>query len=177
MRNKKLILIGAGIIFLGLLAWTFSPAFWTSNKSKRIDSKSLHKRKFNEIPFTKEGDLWFLNSAGDTLKHIDVEVSRKPYEVQRGLMDRSTMEEGQGMIFIFKKPAPRSFWMKNTRIALDIMYVDENFNIVSIQENAQPFSEASLPSEGDAQYVIEVNAGFSQTYGIGKDTRVIFEEY
>lgn len=177
MKNKKFILIGVGIIFLGLLAWTFSPAFWTSNKSKRIDSESLNKSKFNEIPFTKEGDLWFLNSAGDTLKHIDVEVSRKPYEIQRGLMDRSAMDEGQGMIFIFKKSAPRSFWMKNTRIALDIMYVDENFEVVSIQENAQPFSEASLPSEGDAQYVIEVNAGFSRTYGIDKNTKIIFQEH
>lgn len=177
MKNKKLILIGTGVIFLGLLAWTFSPAFWTENKSKRIDTDNLHKRNFNEIPFTKEGDLWFLSGSGDTLKHIDVEISRKPYEIQRGLMDRSSMDEGQGMIFIFKKPAPRSFWMKNTRIALDIMYVDENLKIVSIQRNAQPFSEASLPSEADAQYVIEVNAGFSQTYGIDSETHIVFEEY
>lgn len=176
MRHKKPVLIGVGIIFLGLLAWTFSPALWTTQKSKRIDSKNLHKRQFNEIPFTKEGDLWFISEQGDTLKHIDVEVSRKPYEIQRGLMDRSKMEEGQGMIFIFPRSAPRSFWMKNTRIALDIIYVDENFEIVSIQENAQPFSEASLTSEGDAQYVVEVNAGFSQTYKIGKGTRIEFTE-
>ena len=175
MRNKKLLLIAAGLCLVALLFWIFSPAFEADKKSKRLKSKSERKTS-REIPFSKEGDVWFFNPEKDTLAHIDVEMSRKPYETARGLMDRSKLGENQGMIFIFKDMRPRSFWMKNTKIPLDIIYIDNQFEVVSIQHDARPYSEASLPSKGPAQYVVEVNSGFCKTHGIDSTSSIFFLE-
>ena len=76
------------------------------------------------------------------------------------------MPHSQGMLFIFDDMSPRSFWMRNTRISLDIIFVDDKYKVVSIQKNAVPMSEESLPSEGPAKYVVEVNAGFTDLYNI-----------
>ncbi len=99
-------------------------------------------------------------------KTIEVEVARSAYEHSKGLMDRTSMPHNQGMLFIFDDMSPRSFWMRNTRISLDIIFVDDQYKVVSIQKNAVPMSEESLPSEGPAKYVVEVNAGFSDLYNI-----------
>lgn len=72
---------------------------------------------------------------------IEVEVAENDAERQQGLMNRPWMEETQGMIFIFDENKPLSFWMRNTIIPLDIMFVDADFRIVNIAENTQPFSE------------------------------------
>jgi len=78
------------------------------------------------------------------------------------------------MLFIFEWPAAQAFWMKNTIISLDIIYLDENKKIVSISKNAVPYSEDSLPSAGKAQYVVEVVAGFTDKYGIQPGDRITF---
>ena len=65
--------------------------------------------------------------------------------------------------------------MKNTLIPLDIIYVDAEKTIVSIQKNTTPLSEKSLPSDSDAQYVIEVNAGFADRYGLKAGDKVDFQ--
>lgn len=173
MNNKKILLAAAGVCLTALLFWIFSPVFTGDTGSKTLDTK---RKTTRDIPFNKEGDVWFLNAENDTLAHVDVEVSRKRYETARGLMDRSKLEENHGMIFIFRDMRPRSFWMKNTRIALDIIYIDNDFEVVSIQHNARPFSESSLPSEGPAQYVVEVNSGFCKTHEIDADSKIIFLE-
>ena len=87
------------------------------------------------------------------------------------------MDENQGMLFIFDDSSPRYFWMKNTYISLDIIYIDENFRIVSIQKTALPRSEESLPSEKPAKYVVEVNAGFTDKYKINKGDKISFLKY
>lgn len=125
--------------------------------------------------FKKEGQLSFISKTkGDTIRTIDIEIAETDEERARGLMDRKSMQDTQGMLFIFSAPEEQSFWMKNTYISLDIMYVNENFEIVSIQKYATPLSEESLPSFKKAQYVVETNAGFADKYKVAYGDKIAF---
>lgn len=125
--------------------------------------------------FTKEGELYFISKASnDTIRKIDAELAETDDERAKGLMDRKTMTDDQGMLFIFSAPDEQSFWMKNTYISLDIIYVDENKEIVSIQKYATPLSEESLPSFKKAMYVVEVNAGFCDKYHVAFGDKIAY---
>jgi len=91
-------------------------------------------------------------------------------------MYRDAMETGQGMLFIFPKVAYHSFYMKNTRIPLDIIYIDENRTVASMVKNAQPLNEAGLPSEVPVMYVLEINAGLSDVWGLQVGDRIAFQK-
>ena len=89
-------------------------------------------------------------------------------EQARGLMFVEAMDPDRGMLFIFPREAPRSFWMKNTRIPLDILYFDETLTLVSMAENARPCVAdpcPSYPSGRPARYVLELNAGTARSLG------------
>lgn len=119
------------------------------------------------VTFKKEGELILKKAATDSvIKSIDIEIADDAYQTQTGLMYRDSMEDTQGMLFIFPEAELHSFYMKNTKIALDIIYLDANKKIVNIQKNAVPFSENSLPSSAPAQYVLEINAGLSDQWGL-----------
>ena len=95
-------------------------------------------------------------------ERFDVELATTPQEQQLGLMFRDNMADDHGMLFVFPDSAPRRFWMKNTRIPLDIFYFDENLRLVSVADDAKPCRVAqcpSYPSAGPARYVLELNAG------------------
>lgn len=115
------------------------------------------------IKFKKEGKLSIFESASDTIiTQFDIEIAESDYEIQTGLMHRQSMQIDRGMLFIFPDIRMRSFYMKNIYIPLDIIYLDSHKHIVSIQENAKPLDETSLPSLFPAQYVLEINAGLSE---------------
>ena len=129
-----------------------------------------------EPPFVKEGQLIFYDQETKSpIQEIDIEIVETEAAITQGLMYRRSMEPTQGMLFIFDRMEPRSFWMKNTFISLDIIFVDEFNQIVSIQRNTTPLSTRSLPSTGPAQYVIEVVAGFCDQRGIGPGDYVSWE--
>lgn len=88
-----------------------------------------------------------------------VELARTPAEQARGLMHRNVMRPEFGMLFIFNGDGPRSFWMRNTWISLDIIYIRSDGMVVSIIHEAEPLSEVSRPSEGPAMFVLEVLGG------------------
>lgn len=92
---------------------------------------------------------------------VNIEIADNDAERQMGLMNRSFMNNSQAMLFIFDVEEPQAFWMKNTIIPLDIIYVNSNKEIVSIAANTEPYSEKSLPSGRPAIYVVEVNGGFA----------------
>jgi len=118
-----------------------------------------------EITFTKEGELTLLKSTTDTIiTKIDIEIAKTPFEIETGLMYRASMKDDQGMLFVFNEIRERNFYMKNTRFPLDLIFLDHNKKVVSFQENAQPFNEASLPSNALAQFVLEVNAGLAEEW-------------
>ena len=88
-------------------------------------------------------------------------------ERSRGLMFREEMAADHGMLFIFETEGDRYFWMKNTPLPLDIIYIDATGKIVSIAADTTPFSEQTIPSGAPAKYVLELNAGTSAERGIG----------
>jgi uncharacterized membrane protein (UPF0127 family) len=128
-----------------------------------------------KITFKKEGELSIYKSTSDTLKkHLDIEISDTDYERQTGLMYRDGMAPNQGMLFIFKDETKRFFYMKNTKIPLDIIYIGANKRIVSFKTNAKPFDETSLPSEVPAKYVLEVNAGLARKWELEKGDTLLW---
>jgi len=100
---------------------------------------------------------------------FSVELADTQKEQSLGLMFRDELAEGHGMLFIFPTETRRSFWMKNTRIALDIFYFDSDLKLVSVAENSPPCRTErcpSYPSTGPAQYVLELNAGKAAELGV-----------
>ena len=94
------------------------------------------------------------------------ELALTQQEQMRGLMFREEMPKDTGMLFYFGRSAPRSFWMKNTLIPLDIIFIAEGGRISHIHKNAVPLDETPIPSNGNAIGVFEINAGLTEKLGI-----------
>ncbi|MDN3725476.1 DUF192 domain-containing protein [Aequorivita sp. SDUM287046] len=138
-------------------------------------AKSPVKSLTREITFTKEGELTLLKSKNDSIiATLDIEIADDEYSTQTGLMYRNSLAENQAMLFIFNDMQPRSFYMKNTEIPLDIIYLNAEKEIVSFQKNAKTYDETSLPSEAPSQYVLEINAGLSDKWKLEKGDRIEF---
>lgn len=104
--------------------------------------------------------------AGTTLH---VEVADEPSELRKGLMYRESLDEDRGMLFIFENVNYHTFWMKNTRIPLDMLWIGEDWKIVDIKENVPPCDTPTCPNylpASLARYVLEVNAGWVKKNGI-----------
>jgi len=123
------------------------------------------------IVFNKEAEVYLIHSNGDTLRKIDVELAETDYEKQTGLMYRENLGSDQGMLFVYDSERVRNFYMKNTYIPLDILYYDTDSTLVSIQKNATPRDEMNLPSDGPAQFVLEINAGLADEWGINSESK------
>ena len=98
-----------------------------------------------------------------------IELAVTPAEHARGLMDRKAMPAGHGMLFVFPDSQPRTFWMKDTLIPLDILFFDDAHRLVAMRADAQPCraDPCSLyPSEVPARYVLELNAGTAAKLGL-----------
>jgi uncharacterized membrane protein (UPF0127 family) len=121
----------------------------------------------SEPRFVKQGEVIFMHSGTKSeIKKIDVEVAATPAAQTQGLMFRSHMDDSQGMLFIFPVSEKHAFWMKNTLIPLDIIFIDSQGQIDTVYRNTVPLSERSLPSRRNVQFVVEVNGGFCDKYGI-----------
>ena len=104
--------------------------------------------------------------TGTGRHHLDVEVMRTPAELERGLMFRRFMPEDRGMLFDFGVEEPVSFWMKNTYLPLDMIFIARNGRVVGIKANAEPMSERVIPSGAPTYGVLEVNAGTAARLGV-----------
>lgn len=110
---------------------------------------------------------------------FDVQVVDLDPELTRGLMFRETLDKDKGMLFIFSESNTYSFWMKNTLIPLDIIWIDENKNIVYINENTLPCLEDPCTSyipDKEALYVLEINAGLVEEFGIETGDKIQIRE-
>lgn len=106
-----------------------------------------------------------IENNGEIKARLSVEVAKEDLDRQRGLMFRQELAEGTGMLFVFERPEMLSFWMKNTLIPLDMIFVDANHKILRIVEWAMPCKTDPCPSFGSlakAQYVLEVGGGVSK---------------
>jgi uncharacterized membrane protein (UPF0127 family) len=101
-----------------------------------------------------------------------VELALTPGEQSRGLMYRRALPEGQGMLFDFKRDQELSFWMKNTYVPLDMIFIRGDGRIHRIAENTEPLSERMVPSNGSVRAVLEVVAGTTRKLGIAPGDRV-----
>lgn len=129
-----------------------------------------------DIPFTKQGELWFVRANGaDTITTIDIEVANDDASRARGLMYRNSLPSNAGMLFIQDAEYIQSFWMKNTYISLDMIFVNRDKKIVTIQANTEPLREWNYSSTEPALYVVETNAGFCQQHQINVGDMVEFE--
>ncbi len=100
---------------------------------------------------------------------FSAEVSKTPLELARGLMFKKSLEQDKGMLFIFDKEGIHPFWMKNTLIPLDIIWMDKDSRVVFIEKSAQPCRQQNCPTINpgvNAKYVLEVNAGTCAKIGI-----------
>ena len=110
-------------------------------------------------------------TSGDTVRMpigaetFTLEIADDDHEQQWGLMARESMPADRGMIFVFPNEAPRAFWMKNTLIPLDILYVDASGRVISIKQ-MKPQDLTSVPSDGPAMYAIELNQGAAERIGV-----------
>ncbi len=100
------------------------------------------------------------------LSTVDAEVVSTPEKRALGLMFRKSLDNGKGMLFIFDKETNHPFWMKNTFISLDILFVDHLKRIVWIASETEPLSTKQIYSKGSYRYVLEVPAGYAKNHGI-----------
>ncbi|MGB5662677.1 DUF192 domain-containing protein [Eudoraea sp.] len=129
--------------------------------------------KTEPVTFTKEGELTIFRQQSDSvIIKYNIEIAESDYETQTGLMYRESMEMDQGMFFIFPDVVFHSFYMKNTKIPLDLIFIDEELKIASYKENAQPMDETGLSSEVPVQYVLELNAGQRKQYALEVGDRI-----
>ena len=128
------------------------------------------------VNFKKEGVFNIKKIDSDSIiKTLDIEIADNEYETQTGLMYRIKLETNHGMLFIFPDVKMRSFYMKNTKIPLDIIYIDEAKSIISFQKNAIPFDETALPSDAPAKYVLEINGGLADAWQLSVGDKIDFK--
>ncbi len=106
------------------------------------------------------------------IHNIDAELAQTAEEREIGLMFRTTMGANQGMLFAFERPGQQCFWMKNTLIPLDMLFIAPDGRVVSIARNAQPLSETPIPSGAPALGVLELRGGRADEMGAAPGDRV-----
>jgi uncharacterized protein len=163
-KNLKPLIVKIGIASIALIVVLF---FVLNNCSDEITEMNYYK-------FKKEGELTITDSTGNAIVKIDIEIADNDYERQLGLMNRQSMEEMQGMLFLFPQEEIQSFWMRNTMFSLDILFINSKKEIVTIHKNTKPLSEQSYPSSKPAIYVLEVNAGFCERHNVNLEDKVFW---
>jgi uncharacterized membrane protein (UPF0127 family) len=110
-------------------------------------------------------DVMITTAKGD-LAAFTVEIAVSEEEIRRGLMGRTSLADNAGMLFVFENARERAFWMHNTLISLDILFVDEDGKIVKIHENARPQDDTPLPSGAPVLGALEIRGGLAAALGI-----------
>lgn len=127
-----------------------------------------------EPQFSKEGNLVFLNAENDSIKSVEIEIADNDQARTQGMMFRSAMSFDRAMLFIMQYEREQSFWMRNTKMSLDILYVNGDMEIVTIYKHTQPYSNSPIPSFKRAKYVVETAAGFCDKFGIEEGNFIDF---
>ncbi|HVH45123.1 MAG TPA: DUF192 domain-containing protein [Labilithrix sp.] len=104
--------------------------------------------------------------------HIEVELAKTPHDVERGLMYRRAMADDRGMLFRLDGRRDHTFWMHNTCIALDMMFIDDDGVIVGIVEAAEPLTESTRSVGCPSVFVLEVNAGWTRKRGVAPGQKI-----
>ncbi len=116
-----------------------------------------------------------LMPAGRAPVKVRVEVARTEAQRTHGLMFRERLDADAGMVFIFDEDDDHSFWMKNTPLPLDMIFITKDLTVAGVVENAVPFTLDSRRCGQQSRFVLEVNAGFAARHAVGPGTRVEFD--
>ena len=143
-----------------------------SSQTQSPSPSSAPKPKNADIPVGM-ASVVFTNADGKQAV-VYVDVAREPGELQRGLMYRRHMGWNRGMVFLFTAEEQQSFWMKNTLIPLDMIFVRSDMTVLGVVHNAEPRTLTSRRVEGLSQFVVETNAGWAKEHNIGAGAQVKF---
>lgn len=113
-----------------------------------------------------------LEPLGSEAVRVRVEVVQTPEERQRGLMYRKQLDPDAGMLFVFERPQHNVFWMRNTFLPLDMIFITPSWSVLGVVENATPQTDSPREVPGESLYVLEVNAGFARQHGVTQGTKV-----
>lgn len=129
-----------------------------------------------KFEFEKDTLLQFIKNK-DTLKPVfEIELAKSDYEQETGLMHRKTMKSNRGMLFIYPSEQRRpSFYMKNTYLPLDLIYLNSTMEIIDFNLNTTPLSEDWVSSNALSQYVLEVNAGTVKSLNLERGDQVVLK--
>jgi uncharacterized membrane protein (UPF0127 family) len=116
----------------------------------------------------------FIEQSNEEVISVRAAVADDDDSRSEGLMNVHNLPNDAGMIFIFEDEAPRSFWMANTPISLDILFINSEMEIVRIHRNTPPYSHENIVSESPAKYVVEVNAGFTLNHDIREGMKISY---
>lgn len=161
-KNKKTALyITAGVLLaaIAVILLIVKPF------DKKIDETSGSGTE-KEFMFKKQGELTFTNAEKQILAKVDIEIAKDDYSRELGLMFRKSMEENQAMLFIFPVDQKLSFWMRNTYIPLDMIFVNSANKIITIHKNTQTLSDQSYAATENGRYVVETVAGYTDRHNI-----------
>ena len=166
----------AVIIFVA--AYFIYLSFFDNKKENEYRLSTDKTERFKDIQepqFKKEGELEFLKKDRKTvITKIDIEIADNTQERMQGLMYRKSMDENKGMLFVFQEYEQQGFYMRNTIMPLDIIFLDSSKQVIKIHKNTTPFSETTLPSGKPSMYVVEVNAGYTDKYNIKDGDKIKF---
>lgn len=134
------------------------------------DEHGDEAKKDASLPWAK---VFVQTPAGEV--SVKVEVAANPPARQRGLMFRQKLAEDEGMLFLFPASEQLSFWMRNTYLPLDMIFIKSDLTVLGVVEGAKPLTEDSRAVPGESQFVLEVNATYARRHQIGPGTKVRFE--
>jgi uncharacterized membrane protein (UPF0127 family) len=160
--NKALSKNLSGLAFLVIGCLLMSSLFIESSSSSNFN------REFKNYNI----NLQILNQDHKKLAEFKVQIADSQYKMAHGLMDLDSLPINYGMIFDFKKEQIATMWMKNTRIPLDMIFIDKDRHIVNI-ETAKPYSLEQIYSKAPVVNVLEINAGLAKKFGIKPQDEVI----
>lgn len=117
-----------------------------------------------------------LEPAGHPPAEVTVEVARTGRQIQRGLMYREHMPADHGMLFLMREERIQSFWMRNTLIPLDMIFIGKDMTVAGVVANTEPLTDTSRRVDRPSYYVLEVNAGWAAAHHVAAGTRVRFRD-
>lgn len=157
-------------VIVGIMLATLFISSCSSDNSQKTSEESSNTKQ--TLVFTDS--LAFISAQGDTVAAISIAVADEPQERARGLMHVTELGSNEGMLFIFKKEQPLKFWMANTPLSLDIMFVNSQKKIIRIHHSVPPFTKENFASGQPALYAVETNGGFTIGHDIREGMRIQF---
>lgn len=144
--------------------------FITLRSFNSIDAKEI--LEFNRDPKNYNAKLQIFNKDDDKIAEFKIAIADDDHKKMYGFMNLDRLPQDQGMLFPFFTSRVITMWMKHTRIPLDMIFIDANDKIVSIKNDAEPYSLEVISSEKEAKKVLEINGGLARKMGIKIDQKV-----